>query len=110
YTDLLPYFLRAEANSRGASAFHGASGPLSVQDQRHKSPLAAAFVDAARQSGLDANDDFNGSRQDGVGFYQVTQRGGRRWSAADGDLHPASGRSNLTVYTDTLRTSQAQPA
>ena len=66
YTDLLPYFLRAEGNSRGASAFHGASGPLSVQDLRHKSALAAAFVDAARQSGLEANDDFNGPRQDGA--------------------------------------------
>jgi choline dehydrogenase len=107
YTDLLPYFLRAEGNSRGASAFHGASGPLSVQDQRRKSPLAAAFVDAARQSGLNANDDFNGPRQDGVGFYQVTERGGRRWSAADAYLHPAAGRPNLTVHTDALVTGLA---
>ena len=107
YTDLLPYFLRAEGNSRGASAFHGASGPLSVQDQRHSSPLTTAFVDAARQSGLEANDDFNGPRQDGAGFYQVTQRGGRRWSAADAYLHPASGRPNLTVQTDALVTGLA---
>jgi choline dehydrogenase len=107
YTDLLPYFLRAECNSRGASAFHGASGPLSVQDLRHKSPLTAAFVDAARQRGLDANDDFNGPRQDGAGFYQVTQQGGRRWSAADAYLHPASGRPNLTVHTDALVTGLA---
>ncbi len=107
YTDLLPYFLRAEGNSRGASAFHGASGPLTAADQRHKSPLAAAFVDSARQSGLDANGDFNGPRQDGVGFYQVTQRGGRRWSAADAYLHPASGRPNLTVHTDALVTGLA---
>ena len=48
YTDLLPYFLRAEGNSRGASAYHGASGPLLVQDLRYKSPLTTAFVDAAR--------------------------------------------------------------
>ncbi len=107
YTDLLPYFLRAEGNSRGASAFHGASGPLSVQDPRHSSPLTAAFVDSARQSGLEANDDFNGPRQDGVGFYQVTQRGGRRWSAADAYLHPASARPNLTVHTDALVTGLA---
>jgi choline dehydrogenase len=107
YTDLLPYFLRAEGNSRGASAFHGASGPLSVQDLRHKSPLTAAFVDAARQCGQEANDDFNGPRQDGAGFYQVTQRGGRRWSAADAYLHPASGRPNLTVHTDALVTGLA---
>jgi choline dehydrogenase len=104
YTDLLPYFLRAEANSRGASAYHGADGPLSVTDPRYKSPLATAFVDAARQSGQAANDDFNGPRQDGVGFYQVTQRRGRRWSAADAYLHPAAGRPNLTVLTDALVT------
>ena len=107
YTDLLPYFLRSEANSRGASAFHGASGPLSVTDLRSKSPLSAAFVEAARRSGLPANDDFNGPRQDGAGFYQVTQRGGRRWSAADAYLHPAAGRPNLTVQTDALVTGIA---
>jgi choline dehydrogenase len=104
YTDLFPYFLRAESNSRGASAFHGAAGPLSVQDPRYKSPLTAAFVDAARRCGMEANDDFNGARQDGAGFYQVTQRGGRRWSAADAYLHPAAGRPNLTVQTDALVT------
>ena len=107
YTDLLPYFLRAEGNSRGASAYHGASGPLIVQDPRYKSSLTAAFVDAARHSGLAANDDFNGPRQDGAGFYQVTQRHGRRWSAADAYLHPAAGRPNLTVQTDALVTGLA---
>jgi choline dehydrogenase len=107
YTDVLPYFLRAENNSRGASAYHGASGPLSVQDPRRKSPLTTAFVEAARQSGLPANDDFNGPRQDGAGFYQVTQKGGRRWSAADAYLHPAAGRPNLTVLTDALVTGIA---
>jgi choline dehydrogenase len=104
YTDLLPYFLRSESNSRGASAFHGATGPLSVQDLRYKSDLTGAFVAAARSCGVQANDDFNGARQDGVGFYQVTQRGGRRWSAADAYLHPAADRANLTVQTDSLVT------
>ncbi len=104
YTDLLPYFLRAETNSRGSSAYHGASGPLSVQDLRYKSDLTAAFVAAARSCGLQANDDFNGPHQDGVGFYQVTQQGGRRWSAADAYLRPADGRANLTVQTDALVT------
>jgi choline dehydrogenase len=104
YTDLLPYFLRAEHNSRGESAWHGASGPLSVQDLRYKSSLTRGFVAAARSCGQPANDDFNGPQQDGVGFYQVTQRGGRRWSAADAYLHPAAGRPNLTVLTDALAT------
>ena len=104
YTDLLPYFRRAEDNSRGASAYHGAGGPLRVQDAQYKSPLAKAFVEAAQASGLAANDDFNGAAQDGVGFYQVTQRGGRRWSTADGYLRPALSRPNLTVQTDALVT------
>jgi choline dehydrogenase len=104
YTDLLPYFLRAESNSRGASAYHGASGPLSVQDLRYKSGLTGDFIAAARSCGQERNDDFNGPRQDGVGYYQVTQRGGRRWSAADAYLHPAMDRPNLTVQTDALVT------
>jgi choline dehydrogenase len=104
YTDLLPYFLRAEHNSRGESAWHGASGPLSVQDLRFKSSLTRGFVAAARSCGQLANDDFNGPQQDGVGFYQVTQQGGRRWSAADAYLHPAAARPNLTILTDALAT------
>ena len=104
YTDLLPYFLRAESNSRGASAYHGAAGPLSVQDLKFRSSLTGDFVAAARNYGLPANDDFNGPEQDGVGYYQVTQKAGRRWSAADAYLHPAAGRPNLTVYTDALVT------
>ncbi len=107
YSDLLPYFLRAEDNSRGASAYHGVSGPLSVTDPRYKSPLASAFVESAERAGQPANDDFNGARQDGVGFYQVTQRRGRRWSAADAYLHPAAGRPNLTIHTDALVTGIA---
>jgi choline dehydrogenase len=105
YADLLPYFLRAESNSRGASAYHGAAGPLSVQDLKFKSSLTGAFVAAARNCGVPANDDFNGPAQDGVGYYQVTQKAGRRWSAADAYLHPAADRPNLTIHTDTLVTA-----
>jgi choline dehydrogenase len=104
YPDILPYFLRAESNSRGASPYHGAAGPLSVQDLTYKSALTKAFVAATRECGLPANEDFNGVTQDGTGFYQVTQRDGRRWSAADGYLRPALSRPNLTVQTDALAT------
>jgi choline dehydrogenase-like flavoprotein len=106
YTELLPYFRRAEDNSRGASAYHGAGGPLAVSDG-HASPLAKAFVKAAQECGQPANDDFNGAEQDGVGVYQVTQRRGRRCSTADGYLRPALARPNLTVQTDSLVTSVA---
>jgi choline dehydrogenase len=105
YADVLPYFLRAECNSRGASAYHGGTGPLSVQDLKFKSGLTGAFVAAAKSCGQPANDDFNGATQDGVGYYQVTQRSGRRWSAADAYLHPAAGRPNLEILTDALATA-----
>ena len=104
FTDLLPYFLRAESNSRGASAYHSDAGPLVVQDLKYRSALTGSFVAAAQGYGLPANDDFNGPKQDGVGYYQVTQKGGRRWSAADAYLHPAASRPNLTIETDALVT------
>ena len=104
YEDLMPYFRRAENNSRGASAYHGTGGPLAVSDPRYKSAACEAFIAAAREQGATANDDFNGPRQDGVGWYQVTQRKGRRCSAAVAYLHPAMSRPNLTVHTDALVT------
>jgi choline dehydrogenase len=100
YADLLPYFLRAEDQQRGRSAYHGTGGPLRVEDQRYEHPLSRAWLEAAVASGLGANDDFNGADQDGVGHYQMTQREGRRWSVADAYLRPAMARPNLTVQTD----------
>ena len=104
HDDLLPYFRRAEDHQGGASAFHGAGGPLRVEDQRHRHPLNHAWVRAARAHGLAANDDFNAGEQDGAGYLQVTQRRGRRWSTADAYLHPAEKRANLVVVTDALVT------
>jgi choline dehydrogenase len=104
YEDLMPYFRRAEDNSRGASPYHGAGGPLAVTDPRYKSQACEAFIAAAREQGATPNGDFNGPRQDGVGWYQVTQRHGRRCSAATAYLHPAMSRPNLTVHTDALVT------
>jgi len=104
YADLMPYFRRAEDNSRGASAYHGRGGPLAVTDLRYKSQACKAFIAAAQEQGATANEDFNGPSQDGVGWYQVTQRKGRRWSAAAAYLRPAMSRPNLTVHTDALVT------
>jgi choline dehydrogenase len=100
----MPYFRRAEDNTRGASAYHGSGGPLAVSDLKYKSALTKAWVASARECGLAENDDFNGPQQDGSGFYQVTQRDGRRWSAADAYLHPARSRPNLEVLTDARAT------
>jgi choline dehydrogenase len=102
YSELLPYFLRAEDNARGASPYHGAGGPLSVQDPRHKSAAAEHFIEAATRRGALRNDDFNGAQQDGVGFYQVTQKDGRRCSAADAYL--VNRPQNLTIVTNAFVT------
>jgi len=100
WQDVLPYFLRAEGNTRGASELHGAGGPLGVSDLRTVNPFSRYFLAAAAQVGHVYNDDFNGAEQEGVGLYQVTQRDGKRCSAAQayiyGRTHP-----NLTVLTQT---------
>ncbi len=97
WADMLPYFLKAEDNERGASEWHGVGGPLPVSEGRSRNAIAEAFVEAGVQAGLARNPDFNGPAQDGVGMYQVTQRGGMRASAAVAYLHPAMQRPNLTV-------------
>jgi choline dehydrogenase len=97
WDDLFPYFLKAEDNERGASEWHGAGGPLAVSEQRSGNRITPAFVEAGVEAGLDRNEDFNGPAQDGVGMYQVTQRGGMRASASVSYLHPAMERPNLTV-------------
>jgi len=104
YEDLMPYFRRAEDNSRGASAYHGTGGPLRVTDPKYKSPACEAFIAAAQEQGAEANGDFNGPGQDGVGWYQLTQKNGQRCSAATAYLHPARTRPNLSVRTDALVT------
>jgi len=97
YDELLPYFRKAEDNERGADEFHGTGGPLPVSEQRSGNRISQAFVEAGVQAGLARNPDFNGASQDGVGLYQVTQRGGMRASTAVAYLHPAMARENLTV-------------
>jgi choline dehydrogenase len=97
WDDLFPYFLKSEDNERGTSQWHGAGGPLPVSDQRSGNAITPAFVEAGVEAGLPRNEDFNGPEQDGVGTYQVTQRGGMRASAAVAYLHPAMERPNLTV-------------
>ena len=100
FADILPYFKRGQHQERGASEFHGTHGPLNVQDIEVRNPLCTAFVDAGVQAGLKENNDFNGAEQEGVGFYQVTQKLGRRWSSAMAYLRPAEPRSNLTIISE----------
>ena len=97
YDSVLPYFIKAEHNTRLGAPFHGIDGPLHVEDRLFTHELSHAWVDAAAEWGLTGNDDFNGARQIGAGAYQVTCRNGRRWSGADGYLRPAMLRPNLVV-------------
>lgn len=99
FAEVLPYFRKAECNARGGDAFHGADGPLSVEDLRYVNPLSQLAIEAAVAAGFPRNDDFNGPHQEGFGLYQVTQRAGRRASAARAYLGMARGRSNLRILT-----------
>jgi choline dehydrogenase len=99
YTDVLPYFKKAENQERGANEFHGVGGPLNVSDIPQVSPIAPVFIQACLQWGLPLNDDFNGADQEGVGWYQVTQKNGERHSTVDGYLKPALARPNLSIET-----------
>jgi choline dehydrogenase-like flavoprotein len=99
FADVLPYFKKSENQERGASEFHGTGGPMNVADLRTVNPLTQAFLAGAEELGILRNPDFNGARQEGAGLNQVTQRDGRRVSAADAFLKPAMKRPNLTVLT-----------
>lgn len=104
FEDVLPYFRRSEDQERGSDAFHGTGGPLEVSDVSEPHPLCDAFIAAAHQAGFKSIDDFNGANQEGVGYYQLTARNGRRCSTATGYLREARRRSNLTIATNALAT------
>jgi choline dehydrogenase len=86
WDDVLPFFQRAEA-------------AMSISELKLVNPLSHAFVEACKEVGIGSNPDFNGETQEGAGLFRVTQKNGRRWSAADAYLRPALGRGNLTVWT-----------
>ena len=97
YEDVLPYFRKSERNDTLNNRYHGQDGVLGVSQPRATLPICDAFFEGAASLGIPRNPDVTGERQDGVGFYQVTQWGGRRSSAAVAFLKPAMKRSNLDV-------------
>jgi choline dehydrogenase len=104
YDDVLPFFVKAEHNTRFGGPLHGQDGPLHVEDRRWTHELTTAYVESAIGHGLKRNDDFNGVEQEGAGLYQVTCRKGRRWSTYEAYLRPARDRSNLTISTLAMAT------
>ncbi|MEX3017033.1 GMC family oxidoreductase [Gymnodinialimonas hymeniacidonis] len=104
WKSLRPYFLRAEGFEGGHTDYHADNGPLQVRSQSAPLPISEAFLDASEAAQIPRTDDFNGARQDGAGYYHVTQfhdgpRKGERCSAAAAYVHPVMDRPNLRVLT-----------
>jgi len=102
WEDVLPLFRRSESNERGADEWHGDKGPLAVSDMRLSRPIVDAWVAAAQAAGYPFNPDYNGAKQEGVGYFQLTTRNGWRCSAAVAFLKPARKRPNLRIVTRAL--------
>jgi len=102
WDDVLPYFRKAEDHYAGPNAYHGAGGEIRVEKQRLRWDILEAFQQAACEWGLPAIDDFNRGDNEGSAFFDVTQRKGWRWSAADAFLKPVRTRANLKVVTGAL--------
>jgi len=123
WDSVLPFFKKAQNQERGASELHGSGGPLHVTDIPHEWPLAKACVEAAMQTGIPYNPDFNGPRQEGTGFYQFTVNNRRRWSSAQSRADnrspsrvlssrssPAAATSSRKAASDGSRPGAAAPA
>lgn len=98
----LEAFKRVENNENHGEPWHGQGGPLNVKDIAPVNPLTEMYWEACRRRQIPENPDHNGASQEGFGVYQVTQKGGKRCSAADAFLKPAMQRPNLTVVTGAL--------
>jgi len=102
YKDVLPYFKRMEHNVRGADAYRGQGGPMTISDIKKPSATSKAFVEACTRLQYPLNPDFNGERIDGVGTVQLNVRNGWRCSTAAGYLKPNLKRKNLTLMAHTM--------
>ena len=102
YADVLPYFKKSESFEGGADEFRGNEGPMAIEHYRTVLPMTDRFVEAAQQTGIPLTDDYNGKRQEGVGYSQNNRRGRFRESSARVFLRPALKRANLRVETNVL--------
>jgi choline dehydrogenase-like flavoprotein len=99
YDDVLPYYKKAEDNDTYNNKYHCKGGPLGVSQPRAPLPICEAYFKAAAELGIPHNRDVTGEKQDGVGYYQLTQRNARRSSAAMAYLAPNKARTNLHIRT-----------
>ncbi|MBG6175958.1 choline dehydrogenase-like flavoprotein [Labrenzia sp. EL_208] len=99
YEDVLPYYRKAEDNDTYNNRYHGQGGPLGVSKPCAPLPICDAYFKAAAELGIPRNEDVTGEKQDGVAYYQLTQKNARRSSAAMAYLAPNRHRKNLHVKT-----------
>ena len=102
YDDVLPFFRKLESYPDGDDVYRGHDGPIEVTDAAWRNDLTEAFIAAGREVGLPRNDGFNGPIQEGIGYFQLSQKRGLRNSTARGYLKPARNRPNLHIVTDAL--------
>ena len=100
WDDVLPIFKKSESYQHGADKFHGADGELRVEERRVNWEILDAWRDAAEESGIPKIEEFNRGDNFGNAYFQMNQKGGRRWSAARAFLDPAADRKNLTILTE----------
>ncbi|WP_170327434.1 GMC family oxidoreductase [Ruegeria arenilitoris] len=86
-------------NSR-FSDLHGHGGEWRVEKQRLRWDVLDSFAEAANEAGIESTDDFNAGDNAGVGYFDVNQKSGWRWSTSKGFLRPAKERQNLTIWTE----------
>lgn len=99
WADVLPYFLKSEDHFKGANNLHNSGGEWRVERQRLSWEVLDAFQEAAEEVGIPRVEDFNGGSNEGVGYFEVNQRKGIRWSTAKAFLRPAMSRPNLKLLT-----------
>jgi choline dehydrogenase len=102
WDDVLPVFKRSEDYEHGADQFHGAGGPLRVEERRVSWEILDAWRDAAEECGIPKIAEFNRGDNFGNAYFQMNQRRGVRWSATKAFLRPVSHRQNLAVRTGAL--------
>ncbi len=104
YDSVLPYFKKSEHYEGQSDDSRGKGGALNVAAMRERAELLDAFIDAAADEGYPRNADYNNGKQEGFGYFQVTQKNGERWSTARGFLDPIRNRPNLRIETEAMTT------
>jgi len=99
WDEVLPVFKRSESYQHGASDFHGANGEMRVEERRVNWEILDAWREAAAENGIPKIEEFNRGDNFGNAYFQMNQKGGKRWSAAHAFLNPAKTRRNLDIVT-----------